>query len=358
MRDHLKATLRWSNKGKIETAEVLAASLGMAAPVALGFWTGQPSAGFVAALGALIVGRVEPGARLPIHARREAEALGPAICAMLVVTACGWFAAFRDLALLAPIALVAVAGGYSRPLATAATRFVLFAAIMSAIPAAGAKDSLGVLALTLLGAFWTSALSFIFGSGARRKLPRQQAPPPQEPATARQKYQRWTRSLRTLSGWSYAARLVAAMGLGAVANHLWPDHHLHWIGLTAAILTTREPEIVSVRATQRALGTAVGVAATGTVLRSAIAIPALVIAIGLLAGLRAYLRPANYLAYSMVMTPLIILIIDRGDLPAAGLLIDRLLATVVGVASVMAAGAVMKLLLRFRSAAEDSQNST
>ena len=56
------------------------------------------------------------------------------------------------------------------------------------------------------------------------------------------------------------------------------------------------------------------------------------------------LRVRNYLAYSAVMTPLIILIIDAGRAPDIGLLLDRLVATLIGAALVVGANL---LLMRF-----------
>ena len=49
------------------------------------------------------------------------------------------------------------------------------------------------------------------------------------------------------------------------------------------------------------------------------------------------LRGTNYLAYSAAMTPLIVLIVDGGRAPESSLLVDRLVATVLGAALVVAA---------------------
>jgi hypothetical protein len=67
-------------------------------------------------------------------------------------------------------------------------------------------------------------------------------------------------------------------------------------------------------------------------LRSGLPSWALAGVIGILAGARPLLRVRNYLAYSAVMTPLIILIIDAGRAPDNGLLLDRLVATLIGAA--------------------------
>ena len=53
------------------------------------------------------------------------------------------------------------------------------------------------------------------------------------------------------------------------------------------------------------------------------------------------LRGTNYLAYSAAMTPLIVLIVDGGRAPESGLLLDRLVATVLGAALVVGANRAM-----------------
>ena len=110
----------------------------------------------------------------------------------------------------------------------------------------------------------------------------------------------------------------------------WPDHHLHWIALIIAILTQRQRDLLPIKTTQRVLGTVLGVvtAAVFVVLRPPVW--GLVLGIGVLAGARPLLRARNYLAYSAVMTPLVMLIMGAGQPLGAGILIDRLLATLLG----------------------------
>ena len=63
-------------------------------------------------------------------------------------------------------------------------------------------------------------------------------------------------------------------------------------------------------------------------------------ALGVLALARPVLKTKNYLAYSAVMTPLILLIMDAGKPPGSGALLDRLLATVAAAALVLIANQV------------------
>lgn len=342
-RAHLREALRWSPDGKIEVAAILAAGLGMACPVLLAMQRGHLELGLAAAIGGLAVGRVEIGAGLQAHAKSELDALVPIVLAALCAALLGGYGWLSNVGLLLLSGIAAVISGFSRFMVVAATRFVLFLMIVSAVPPAAepvrALTALGFVGLISAGAFWTSGLSLLFGALARRT--RQAAPEPADAPvrvpTARQKFVRWRRSLAAPAGWSYPARLVTCLAIATGLDIAWPNHHFHWIGLTVAILTPRHVETVPIKATQRALGTALGVAAAGIFLRLGLPAWALVVAIGLLAAVRPVLRGGNYLAYSAVMTPLIILLIDAGRTLENDLLLDRLVATLIGASLVVGA---------------------
>jgi uncharacterized membrane protein YccC len=107
------------------------------------------------------------------------------------------------------------------------------------------------------------------------------------------------------------------------------------------LLTERKIEIFPVRATQRALGTLLGVLVAGLLLVYRPPFWGLVVILGVLAGARPLLRTGNYLAYSTIMTPLVIVIMDSGQLLGVGVLIDRLVATLVGAALVIGANQIL-----------------
>ena len=338
---HLADTFRWSGATPIEAAEVLAAGLGMAIPVLLAALNGHMALGLLAAAGSLAVGRVDIGENP--HLTGLARSLIPVIAATslaILFRGSGWLAALT-LVLLAAIA--ATISGFSRVLAVEATRFVVFLTIVSALPIPSASPDprrpVVFFLLIVTGALWTAMLSFFLGRVLRRDRGTKSGAPnePAQSPTLRQKYIRWRRSLSTLAGWSYPIRLVSCLGLAAAMDILWPGHHLHWVLLTVAILTGRHVQPASVKTTQRAIGTALGVVVAGLFLRLELPLGALILLIGLLAGLRPLLRNRNYLAYSAVMTPLVILIIDAGRTPENGILVDRLAATLIGALLVVAA---------------------
>jgi hypothetical protein len=347
---HLAEAFRWSTEAEVELVQVLASGLGMGGPVLVAAAAGHLSLGLAASLGGMAMSGVAIGSSAIAQVRVLASALAPvAAAAMVAALAAGQVedhGAMSDAMIVLLAGLAATIGGLSRGLAIASARFVLFLIIIVSATGA-APNRLGFLFLITLGALWASAVSLGLGAlvRAHRHLDpgteRLAAPAP----TSTQRYRRWIQSLADLSGWQYTLRLMACLAIAGGLRWLWPAHHLYWIALTIALVTPRQLEALPVRTTQRAIGTTLGVVGAGLLL--ALRPPAwgLVIGIGLLAGIRPLLRARNYLAYSAVMTPLIILIMDAGEPVAAGVLIDRLVATLVGAGLTIAANFIIRKLV-------------
>lgn len=334
---HLAEAFRWSRETEVEGAEILALGLGMAGPAALGAALGHLPLGLMAAFGGLAAGGVGVAGSARAQFRALAEALWPvALAAVLAagIAGRGWR---TDAGLVLLAGAAAVIGGYSRPMAVATARFIPFLVIMAHL-AEDASHRAGFLLLVAAGGVWTALLSL--GLGALLRTHRQ-ADPPEEGAAAvptpAQRFQRWRRSLTGLPAWQYPLRLALCLGIAGLLRWLWPDHHMHWVALTVALLSQRQIEALPVKAMQRALGTALGVAAGGLFVLYRPSDWAIVLGIGLLAAARPLLKARNYLAYAAIMTPLIILIMDAGQPIDLGVLGDRLLATLLGAGLVIAA---------------------
>ncbi|MFZ1909693.1 MAG: FUSC family protein, partial [Burkholderiales bacterium] len=295
----------------------------------------------------LAAGRIAIGSSVGTQAWNTVAALAPACVASLaaaLVAGNGWQ---TDALVVLLAAAAAALGGYSRPLVGASTRFILILVIAVAV-LDDVSDRAGYLLLMAAGAAWTAFLNLVFGAlfrvGGRVDSDANAATP--SAATRAQRFRRWKRSLTTLSGWQYALRLGSCLAVAGGLRWLWPDHHLHWVALTVALLCQRQPEAVSIKTTQRGLGTALGVLVAGTLLALKPPAWSLVAGIGLLAAVRPLFQARNYLLYSAIMTPLIILIMDAGRPPAGHVLFDRLVATLVGAGLVIAANVVVAKLLR------------
>ncbi|HEX7389779.1 MAG TPA: FUSC family protein [Acidiphilium sp.] len=307
----------------------------MAVPVFLAALSGHIGLGLAASVGGLMAIGAETGTAPGERMGSLAALLAPAIAAAAIaalIAGHGW----RTDALLTLLAiLAAVFGGYSRPLAVATTRFVVFLVIAISVLET-APDRAVLAVLMILGALWTMAVSLLLGAliGSGQNGPAIR--PPASSATAAQKFSRWKRNLTHLSGWQFALRLGLCLGIAGVLRWRWPDSHLIWIALTVVLLSQRRLDIVPVKTTQRAVGTTLGVVAADLFTLHGLPVWGVVVTIGVLGAARPWLRSRNYLAYSACMTPLIILILDADGPITGGILGDRLIATLIGVAMVIA----------------------
>jgi hypothetical protein len=345
-KSHFGQALHWS-RAEIRWSVLFASGLGMASLVLAGALAGRVSLGFAAAVGSLLAGGGAGGGHgLRAQVRSEGRALVVAMLAAFAAVSIAWLPqGVADAALVAAGAIAATVGGYSRPLAEASGRFIVLLVVAFSV-AEGAGGGPALLGAMVAGALWTSALGFLFGrfeTGAAAPANVQSAV---SLATSRQKFARWRRSLRELAGWQFTLRLALCLCAAGVLRLSWPEHRLIWVTLTVALLCQRQRDAFPVRTTQRALGVMLGVAATGVMIFTGVLpLPLLVAVIAVLAGVRPWLREKNYLAYSACMTPLIILILDRGQPIEVDTLVDRLLATVIGAVLVIVVNQAMEWIM-------------
>lgn len=339
---HLREAFRWSTAAGAERMEPLATGIGMAAPVLAGATTGHPGAGLIAAVGAMAMSGAGPSANMRAQARRLGEIFLPVLAAALAAATAAGHGKMTDVIIMAFAAMAAIIGGYSRGLVEATMRFILYLVLVTGIAATTADRSAGMIMLIGAGALWAGLLAFVFASASRAVVP---VPPQAQPTkqtgrpepTALQKFARWKRSFRQLAGWQYTLRLLFCLSAATLLKWLFPSHHLHWVTLTVALLLHRQVEALPLKATQRALGVAAGIGVAAVPLLVGPPTWAMTLFIGILAGARPVLRNRNYLAYSVVATPLIILSMEANQPPSTTILADRLVATLIGASLVIVA---------------------
>lgn len=331
---HIAETLGWTAHEPVGWRAVLGAAIGVAVPAAIGLLSGRAAIGFAVAMGAMLFGgseRVESSTERRSLSGIFASAVFVGLAPPIATLCAAW--RWGDVPAIAIVTIVAAVSGYSRPFAMAAMRFVAFLVMSMSIMSQPGGHAGGVALLLGIGSVWGAVVRVALRPPAERTGVAEPAAKPGP--TRRQRVARMKRLLRTLDGWQYPLRLAVALGVSSIVRHLWPDQHFSWVLVTAALLIERQPEALPVKTTQRALGVVLGVALTGLVLveiRSPLAIATLVC---LLATLRPWLRARNYLAYSAVMTPLILLVMDLGRPIGGDVLVDRLVATLIGSAIVV-----------------------
>jgi hypothetical protein len=325
---HWRRIFGWNATAQPDAPEAAAIGLGMGLPVLVAEAAGAAPPGLAAAMGAMQAGNAQgEGGGRALAREMAALALGT-LAALAIARHGGW----SMVAMVLLAGLAALAGGYSRPMAMATGRFIVVLVLVLSLAERSAAP--GALLLPLAAG---AALATVLLQGLRWLRP----PPPTAPAPPGpghdRLWRRWRAQLRGMAGWHYALRLTPGLAVAGLLYGLWPSHHLMWIALTVAILTERQPEPWPVKAVQRALGALLGVALAGLLMANGLPAWALALALGLLGGVAAWLRPRSYLALGTVMTPMVMLLLDGGGALPPGVLADRLMATCAGAVLVVAA---------------------
>jgi len=339
----LREALHWSAGERIEARTIAVAALGMTVPVLVGLAFRQPEIGFTVGLGAMLLAGEAPGTGAAAQERPSpGSAVLPAALAVGVATliAGGWW---TDPVMVILAGAAATISGYSRPVAIAAIRFIVYL-VLSVTILQSAGDHRGGAALIFgLGALWNVLVRLMLRGRSKAAAEAPEEAPARTP-TAAQRRAYWRRTLQNLAGWQFTIRLVVGLGVASVLRALWPAHHYGWIVLTVALLTQRPLEHLPVKTIQRTLGVLLGVALTWAILAWITSPIVLGVLICGLATAAAVARARSYLAYSAISTPVILLVLDFGKPVHTALLADRLVATLVGAAIVVALNVVLDRL--------------
>jgi hypothetical protein len=322
---HLREVVGWTAAAPLDARAIAIAALGMAVPVMAGLALGKPHLGFTIGLGAMLLADQTP-AQAPASPDRP-SAIAALLPAALAVTLATLIAGgpWTDPAMILLASVAAAVSGYSRPVAVTAIRFIVYLVLsVSLLDSAGGHRTAVALVFGL-GALWNVAIRALL------RAPRAAGPaaPARKPTPA-QLRAHWRKTMSQVAGWQFPIRVLVGLAGGSGLRHLWPSHHFFWIVLTVALLTQRPLEPVPVKITQRAAGSLLGVGLTWAIL--AVAAPPLDLAaiICVLGAAAPLARSRSYLIYSVISTPVILLVMDLGKPVAAVLLTDRLAATLMG----------------------------
>ena len=328
-----RAALTWAGGEPPPVAAMVAAGIGMGFPVLVGALMGHVALGTVAAAGGMMLTQAGTGPG-GVAARLNE-------CWILLATAglAGLVAVLMPsggsggVAIALVAGLAALIGGISRHLAGASARFAVYLVLLSGMMASsGGAGRLALLGLVGVGAVGTTLLGLLAGT----ILPGSPGPAlATRPVALRHRLARWRAGLATRQGWMAAGRLTIGLAVAAAADSYWPGHHLHWTAMTVALLCARQPQGVGLRVAQRGLGVALGVALTGFLPDGTLPLWALALVIGVLGALRPWLQARNRLLAAACSTPLILLMLDFGHVPGPDMLLDRLIATALGVVIVI-----------------------
>ena len=146
------------------------------------------------------------------------------------------------------------------------------------------------------------------------------------------------RTLASGESRSFAVRLTLCMGIAEVARQHVPTQRPYWVLLTVAIVLKPDFGSVFTRAVQRGAGTLLGVLLGSALLALFPRSPWLLLAMGFFAAVLPWARNANFGLFSVFQTPLIILLLDLTLPHDSGIVVARLVDTLIGCAIVLVFG--------------------
>jgi hypothetical protein len=304
--------------------------LGLAGPVAVGVALGHTGPGLTASLGGLALGGKGGKATLREDAVVLALTAAAGSAALFIGCASAGRGALTALGVPSLIAVAALLGGASESLARLTMTFIIFTLIALNLGDEGVRPVSATL-LFLLGALWMAAVALgfclVFGSDEQNGGPRARAKG--APGFAAQLHQWWT-ALAHFPAWSYALRLGLCLLVAEVYTWARPHHHSYWVSTTIAIVVQRDFQAALSRKVHRLVGTVVGVLLASLLVVFVPTVWFEVAMIALLAAGRPIFRDTNYALYAATMTPLVFMLVDLGHRASGSILVDRLLATIVG----------------------------
>ncbi|WP_332877869.1 FUSC family protein [Massilia sp. S19_KUP03_FR1] len=350
LRRHVAQVLQWSGAARVERSLMLVSFLAVAVPIAAAVLLKRPDSGTIVALGAVLLAP-EP---TPGSASDDGTILGALLPAGAAMAAASVLARLpdADVLMIALITGAAALVNYSRPAALAGLRFIVVLVLTLALIGPHAVHG-GAALLFGSGVLWRTALQLLGRYWQTDPVP---VPVP-VPATAarrvptpRQRRAHLRRQLKTLQGWQYPLRLAAGLAAACAVRAIWPQHHVDWLVLVIVLMTPRTIEHLPVAVTQRVLGTLVGVGLAGAVVYAGLPYAALLMLLCLCGTLAPVARRGNYAAWCALSTPLILLAMDAHGPIGAGMLADRVAATMLGGLLIASANLAMDGLLRLAPA--------
>ncbi len=338
----ISGALSW-NRTEVNILRMVSAGLSMALPVVIFASLGQPTAGVLAALGALLVAASGHEGTL------RARAVDLGVTAVIGISAI-WAGmllsggrAAGDIAILALAVLVASTGTIRPQVAKAGNQATVFLIIGASLPVGGAstRDLVAIFASGVVLGGLLGLLTY----GIEVTVFKRQPGTPAAPKPWRPDLEAWAERMSGWDGWQYTVRLASCMVAAELFAHQVSGGHSYWILLTVVLVVQRDHSAALLRTTERAVGTFLGVL-VGWWMLGPMPAALLVGVVAVIGASRLYLKSANYMSYALVMTPLIIVLSKADGNPGTDLLTERLVDTLIGCLISLFIGSLPWLRLR------------
>jgi Predicted membrane protein len=322
--------LYWSRDIPIDKAQILASGLGMAVPVAFGAIFGNLSLGILVSFGVMFAMGVAPDKTIHEQTVELAYILLVGTAAVFIGSVIGGLGWLTGVLIIIISFVMAIFGGMSRFAVQVTTRFMIIIIIGIGLTESGLHMDPYLLTFIF-------AIGFLFGMGVVLaatylfKSPEVNVDSsPQAVISRARRIKHWRRSLAHFAGWHYTIRITLSMIAAEIIVILFNLQLSYWVFLTIVLVLHRRLGTAFQRILQRGIGTIAGVLLGSLLLLYTLPPGVTVVIIGILASLRPYSKDRNYAVYALIMTPLVLIIVNQGQIMNSLLLFNRLIDTLIG----------------------------
>lgn len=327
----LTESFRWSNDGSLNITPTLISWIGMVGPIGYGLFFNNLRFGLLASLGALFMSTNAVGLTIK---KRMMDLLimmvtgAAAIFTGALVERHGWLTV-GIVVILSVIA--ALLGGMGRIAARTSVQFTIFMVIGTGFGAGGRFHLACQLAFQFaIGSAWAMMVSVLFILLLKSAKIEMNAAQTARAIPFKRRFSYWRHTLTHFYGWQYPIRIGVCMGTAEAIGIGLDQERSYWISLTVAIVLHRYLSTALARTFQRGIGTVAGVLLGSLLLLGSLHQAAIVMIAGCLAALRPIFKNRNYMIYSMLMTPLMVVMFSVDGIVTKDMLFDRLLDTIIG----------------------------
>ncbi|WP_040207485.1 FUSC family protein [Neobacillus jeddahensis] len=316
---------------KFDLSHTVAGLVGMAGSLVLGYYFNNLIFGLLASFGAMVVSGAASGETIRQRTIELTRAMIAGTSAVFMGTLIGGLGWLTGGCIVIISMLAALLGGMSRPAAIASTQFMMFTIIGTSMGGGELHPDSYKLPLyfatgSMFGLIVALIATFLLPAASRRIV----TSPASHRIISQKLLKRWWHSLKHFSGWQFTLRVALCMSAAEVIGIFFQLEKSYWIALTVAIVLQRNVDSALTRSVQRGIGTAAGVILAGLLLVWTLPPWGDVLMVGIIAALRPIFKNRNYAVYSMLMTPMMVVMFSIGRTVTGALLLERLLDTIIG----------------------------
>lgn len=332
----LDSICSWSSEKPVHPSLIIGSGLGIGIPMIVAGFLDMIGVGGIVSIGTLAIANLSEELLL-----REQY---PTIFFAFVADAIAfWFGSLignnsviAGFSLILLTFFIALAGGINRTFARSSSLILIFLIIGSSFHSGDLLSAAGITSLFVIGEVWIfvliGCLSSLFARFESDRHVSQATEKTMKPGSSSlwRQYRYWKKNLYTLKGWVYTLRITLCMIFAEVTSILLNLPRSYWIALVVVLVVHRNLSTTMSRITMRALGTCIGVTISSILLLWSIPSGVSVLIITALAFMRPYAKSRNYLFYTSVMTILIISLLEFNEPYIQGIIMDRLVNTLIG----------------------------